>query len=194
MNPTRSLFVLAALAFASASVLTAADPAARPAPASPADTITETINGNVISITYGRPYTKDPKTGEMRKVWGKLVPYGAVWRTGANTSTKLTISQPLEIGGTTLPAGSYSLYTDLAADGSAKLIVNKKTGQWGINRDGSTTREPAEDAAQVAMVKEPLSPQLDQFTMAVVKKSETAGIIALSWEQTKYSAPFTVKK
>src|SRR6185369_17227388 len=72
---------------------------------SPADVVTATIDGNEIKISYGRPYTKDPKTGEPRKIWGRLVPYGAVWRTGANEATVLTTTKAIVIGGFDLPAG-----------------------------------------------------------------------------------------
>ena len=99
---------------------------------SPHETITETIDGNEMKLVYGRPYSKKPGTTEVRKIWGGLVPYGKVWRTGADEATLLTTKQPIEIGGYSLPAGTYSLFTVPDEDGTAKLIINKKTGQWGI--------------------------------------------------------------
>ena len=78
---------------------------------SPHETITATIDGDEVKLVYGRPYTKDPKNGEMRKIWGGLVPYGKVWRTGADEATLLTTATPIEIGGTSLAAGTYSLFT-----------------------------------------------------------------------------------
>src|SRR5256885_1229582 len=90
---------------------------------SPHETITGDIDGATVTIVYGRPYTKDPKTGAPRKIWGELVPFGKVWRTGADEATLLTTTQPLDIGGTSVPAGTYSLYTQPEANGSAKLII-----------------------------------------------------------------------
>ena len=72
---------------------------------SPHETISETINGNKITITYGRPYTRKGNTGEVRKIWGALVPWGKVWRTGADQATTLTTEQPLVFGDTTIEKG-----------------------------------------------------------------------------------------
>ena len=99
---------------------------------SPHETITATIDGDEMKLVYGRPYTKKPGTTEVRKIWGGLVPYGKVWRTGADEATLLTTAQPIEIGGYSLAAGTYSLFTVPYEDGTAKLVINKKTGQWGI--------------------------------------------------------------
>src|SRR5438132_14140300 len=93
---------------------------------SPHDTISSVIDGNRVTIVYGRPYTKDPKTGAPRKIWGGLVPFGKVWRTGADEATLLITQQPITMGDTTIPAGAYTLYTLPNEDGSAKLIVNKQ--------------------------------------------------------------------
>jgi hypothetical protein len=121
----RSLLILS-LALVAASFVLADD---KPR-VSPHETVTADIDVNTVTIVYGRPYTKDPKTGAPRKVWGQLVPFGKVWRTGADEATLLTTKQSLDIGGTRVPAGTYSLYTLPEASG-AKLIVNKQTGQWG---------------------------------------------------------------
>src|SRR5690242_794256 len=99
---------------------------------SPHETVSAVIDGTRVTVTYGRPYTKDPKTGEARKIWGGLVPFGKVWRTGADEATTLIAQKPITIGGTAVPAGAYTLFTLPAEDGSAKLIVNKQVGQWGI--------------------------------------------------------------
>ena len=69
------------------------------------------IDGDFLSIVYSRPYTKNPQTGEVRKIWGGLVPYGQVWRTGANEATLFFTQKPIVMGGTTIPAGGYTLYT-----------------------------------------------------------------------------------
>src|SRR5258708_4678002 len=88
---------------------------------SPHETISTVVDGNRVTIVYGRPYTKDPKTGESRKIWGGLVPYGKVWRTGADEATLLITQQPIVLGETTIPAGSYTLFTLPEESGAAKL-------------------------------------------------------------------------
>jgi hypothetical protein len=116
------------------------------------------------------------------------VPFGQVWRTGANEATVLTTDKPLAFGATTIPAGSFSLWTLPAADGTAKLIFNKQTGQWGTKHDAS------QDFAQVDLKKGQLEKQVDQFTMAIEKTSSGGGVIKLIWENTDYSAVFSVAK
>ena len=159
---------------------------------SPHETITATIDGNEMKVVYGRPYTKDPKSGEVRKIWGGLVPYGKVWRTGADEATLLTTAAPIEIGGTSLAAGTYSLFTVPAEDGTAKLIINKKTGQWGIpyNEDA----EKANELARIDLKKSDSRQEVDQFTMAIEPQAGGGGELKMMWETTQYSVPFTVKK
>jgi Protein of unknown function (DUF2911) len=159
---------------------------------SPHDTITADIDGNSLKLVYGRPYTKDPKTGEPRQIFGKLVPYGKVWRTGADEATLLTTAQPLVMGDTTVPAGTYSLFTVPMEEGTSKLVINKRTGQWGVpyNEKNEATNE----LARVDMKKAALDKPVDQFTMAIEKNPSGGGVIKMMWENTQFSVPFTVKK
>ena len=151
---------------------------------SPHETTSAVVNGDRVTIVYGRPYTKNPHTGEARKIWGGLVPYGEVWRTGADEATLLITQKPIVIGGATVPAGAYSLYTLPAEDGPAKLIINKEIGQWGTHYDKS------QDLARVDLKKETLEKPVDQFTMAVTRNGE----LKMMWENTQYSVPITVQK
>jgi len=162
--------------------------AAQPQRVSPQETVTATIDGDELKIVYSRPYTKDPKTGEPRQVWGKLVPYGKVWRTGANEATLFTTTLPIKLGGTSVPAGTYSLFTLPAEDGTAKLIINKQTGQWGTRYDQK------QDLARVDLKKETLEKAVDQFTMAIEPNPAGGGAIQMRWETTQYSVAFTVEK
>ena len=155
---------------------------------SPHETISSVIDGNRVTIVYGRPYTKNPRTGEERKIWGGLVPYGKVWRTGADEATTLITQKPIMLGETAVPAGTYTLYTLPAEDGSAKLIINRQVGQWG------TQYNEKEDLARVDLKKETLDKPVDQFTMAIEKNSAGGGVLKMSWENTAYSIPFTVQK
>jgi Protein of unknown function (DUF2911) len=158
---------------------------------SPHETITATIDGDEIKLVYGRPYTTKPGTTEARKIWGALVPYGKVWRTGADEATLLTTAQPIELGGYSLAPGTYSLFTVPYEDGAAKLVINKKTGQWGIpyNEDS----EKANELARVDLKKSTLEKTVDQFTMAIEPEAG-GGLLKMAWENTQYSIPFTVKK
>jgi Protein of unknown function (DUF2911) len=158
---------------------------------SPHETITATIDGDEIKLVYGRPYTTKPGTTEARKIWGALVPYGKVWRTGADEATLLTTAQPIELGGYSLAPGTYSLFTVPYEDGAAKLVINKKTGQWGIpyNEDS----EKANELARVDLKKSTLDKTVDQFTMAIEPEAG-GGLLKMAWENTQYSIPFTVKK
>lgn len=155
---------------------------------SPHETISTNFEGSRVIVVYGRPYTKDPKTGENRKVWGKLVPYGKVWRTGADEATLLITQKPLVIGKTNVPAGAYTLFTLPAEDGSAKLIINKQIGQWGLSYDEK------QDLARVDLKKDALDAPVDQFTMAIEKNPSGGGTLKMMWENTQYSVPFTVEK
>jgi hypothetical protein len=159
---------------------------------SPHETITTTIDGDEIKLVYGRPYAKKPGTEEVRKIWGGLVPYDKVWRTGADEATLLTTKEPIVIGSLTLEPGTYSLFTFPATDGSAKLIVNKKTGQWGIPYDEK--KEAANELARVDLKKDTLGENVAQFTMAIDKGPSGGGVLKMMWETTQYSVPFTVKK
>ncbi len=202
MHLLRSTLLLAVAALIGHAAL--AEPQAQPTPApagaqqvrpapgrrSPHDTISTVIGdrrtGNRVTIVYGRPYTKDPRTGEQRKIWGTLVPYGKVWRTGADEATLFITQKPVMFGQVTIPAGAYTLFTIPAEDGSAKLIFNKQLGQWGLQYDEK------QDLARVDLKKEALDPPVDQFTMAVVNNPDGTGTVKLMWENTQYSAAFTV--
>ena len=76
---------------------------------SPHETTSAVIDNNRVTIIYGRPFTKHPKTGEVRKIWGGLVPYGKAWRMGSDEATTLITQQPIVLGGTEIPAGAYTL-------------------------------------------------------------------------------------
>jgi hypothetical protein len=155
---------------------------------SPHDTTNATIDGDEIKIVYGRPYTKDPKTGEKRRIWGGLIPFDKVWRLGADEATLFTTKQPLELGGKSIPAGSYTLFMLPHDEKSATLIVNKQTGQWGTKYDEK------QDVARVNMKGEPASSAADQLANAIDSNPSGGGTIKVTWETTQYSVDFTVQK
>lgn len=153
----------------------------RQAALSPRDTTRATIGGAQILVDYGRP------TARGRRVWGANgVLNDSIWRTGANAATQLRTSAPLVIGGRTVPAGTYTLWT-LAIPGRYQLIINRQTGQWG------TVYDPAQDLMRVPLQSRPLSPALDRFTIVVEPTGGATGVIRLQWDNTELSVPFTVQ-
>jgi hypothetical protein len=154
---------------------------------SPHETTSAVIDGNRVTLVYGRPYSKDPKSGEIRKIWGTLVPYGKAWRIGADEATLLITQKPIEFGDTTIPAGAYTLYMIPEEDGG-KLVFSKSLGAWGVPVDEK------HDLARVDLKKEPLEKPNEQLAMSVEKNPGGGGVIKIMWEGTQYSAPFTVKK
>ncbi len=158
---------------------------------SPHETTSTQIGEGRVTLVYGRPYSKNPKGDDLRKIWGGVVPFGEVWRTGADEATLFVTEQALDFGGTTVPAGAYTLYTLPMADGSAKLIFSKAVGQWGTNYS------EGKDLARVDLKKSATDKQVDQFTMGFDRngdgKTATGGALKMMWENVQYSAPFTVK-
>jgi len=155
---------------------------------SPHETVSAVIDGNRVTVTYGRPYTKNPRTGEVRKIWGGLVPYGKPWRMGADEATLLITQKPIELGGKTIPAGAFTLYMMPEENGTSQLAFSTNIGGWGIPVDQS------HDLARVDLKKEALDKPVDQFTVAIAKTSAGGGELKLMWEDTQFSVPFTVQK
>ena len=191
MNKIKLALLLTTLALTSTPLLAQPKRAASTGGNSPHETTSTVIGdrrtGCRVTITYGRPFTKDPKTGEDRKIWGGLVPYGKAWRMGADEATTFITQQALAFGETTLPAGAYTLYLVPEETGVTKLAFSSKLGGWGVPVDES------HDIARVDAKKETLEKAVDQFTIAI-GKDEAGGVLKLSWETTQFSIPFTVKK
>ena len=147
-----------------------------------------TLGGHKITIDYSRPKMADPKSGQPRKIFGGLVPYGEVWRTGANEATSLKTDTDLDIGGKTVPTGSYTLFT-LPTQDKWTLIISKKTGEWGIPYPGE-----GEDLARVPMKGGKVDKIVDPFTISFDKKSESEAILHIAWESTDEWVPVKLKK
>lgn len=141
-------------------------------PASPPGTATLTFaDGNTVTIDYSRPSMRN------RKIFGGLVPYDQVWRTGANAATSLKTSVDLNIGGTTVPKGSYTIYS-LPGASNWQLIVNKQTGQWG------TEYNQGQDLARIPMKVAQRSSGLELFTISFDKTGGDSATLKLEWENT----------
>ncbi|MEO8172528.1 MAG: DUF2911 domain-containing protein [Sediminibacterium sp.] len=142
---------------------------------------TGTINGANVSIKYGSPTVKG------REIYGtKLVPYGGqVWRAGANSATVIETDKDLMVEGKKLPAGKYSIYA-IANPDEWVIVFNSKTGQWGINRDQTTTLDPTLDVIRVN-VKPRKSASMNE---ALVYKIDNNGFV-LAWENME--VPVSIK-
>jgi hypothetical protein len=160
---------------------------------SPHETISTVIGdrktGNRITITYGRPYTADPKTGQARKIWGELFPWDKAYRLGADEATLLITQKPLIFGATTIPAGAYTLYQVPSETGASKLAFSTALGKWGIPVDET------HDVARVDLKKTTLDQPVDQLTIGIQNDKETGGgVLTIRWETTEFSVLFTVGK
>jgi hypothetical protein len=182
MKTLKSILLIAAIIIAALPAM------AQQKRVSPHETLSAVIDGNRVTVVYGRPYTKDPKSGEARKIWGGLVPYGQVWRTGADEATLFITQKAIMLGDTAVPAGVYTLYTLPQEDGTAKLIVNKEVGQWGTQYDAS------QDLARVDLKKDALDKTVDQLTIGVSKNKAGGGLLKISWENNQFSVPITAQK
>ncbi|HEV2329440.1 MAG TPA: DUF2911 domain-containing protein [Verrucomicrobiae bacterium] len=154
---------------------------------SPHETFSARLSGGRVTVTYGRPYTIKPGTTEARKIWGGLVPYGEPWRLGADEATLLVTQKPLVFGDRTIPAGAYTLYMVPQKNGPSQLAFSSALGGWGIPVDTD------HDIARVDLTKKALDAPVNQFTMAISRESG-GGVLKLSWENTEFSAPFTIQK
>ena len=146
---------------------------------SPADTVRGMIGGANIAVAYSRP----AKRG--RVIFGNLVPWNQVWRTGANAATMFTTDKDLVFGNTVIPAGKYTLWT-LPTPSGAQLIFNSQTGQWGTDYNSD------KDFARVALSSRQVSPPVEQFVIGVAPQG-SGGLLRFAWDDREYSIPFTVK-
>lgn len=160
------------------SILCAASLAAQnKKPASPHETVSADLGGHKVTIAYGRPYMKG------RKIVGGLVPYGQVWRTGADEATKLTTDADLQIGSLTVPKGSYALFT-LPSENGWKLIVNKTANQWGAFK-----YDQAQDLGRTDMTVGKTSAPVEQFTISLDKTDADSATLKMTWENTEAAVP-----
>lgn len=148
--------------------------------ASPEVTVEYKRNGTEISVFYCRPSKKG------RTIFGDLVPYGEVWRTGANEATTFTTNKDLIISGKTLPAGKYTLWTIPQKD-KWSVIFNSKMYDWGVSFGGVASREAAADVLQVEVPVEALGAVQEQFQISF---DAVTPAMVLAWDKTKVTVPF----
>jgi hypothetical protein len=144
------------------------------------DTARVIIGKAELLVDYGRPLQRG------RQLLGEVIPYGRVWRTGANAATQLTTSAPITIGGLALAAGTYSLWTLPRADG-VELIVNAQNGQWG------TQYGPARDVGRVRMQADTTSEPMEKFEIAVASTAPNAGTLTMRWGSFRWTVPIVTR-
>jgi hypothetical protein len=166
LRPTLSL--LATLVILGASAC-AQDKASRPSPPATAECV---LSGAKLTVNYGSPRVKG------RKIFGELVPYGKVWRAGANEATAFVTDADLTVGGTPVPAGSYTLFVIPDAD-KWTLIISKTTGEWGTNYSG-----PSADLARIDMKTSKLPSVVENFTISFDQAGSGCNM-KMAWETTQ---------
>jgi hypothetical protein len=147
---------------------------------SPSSTITQEFSTSKIEISYSRPSMRG------RKVFGDLVPFGSVWRTGANAATKITFGEDVQIGGRTIKPGTYSLYTVPGAT-EFEVIINSATGSW---IPGGFPK--SEDVVRLTVPVKTLDRDVETFTLQFSNISYSACTIDIMWERTMVSVPVLV--
>jgi DUF2911 family protein len=170
-----SLFAVAM--FASAQMNMSDDKSKRPSP--PASAACKFSDGKTIKIDYSSPRAKG------RKIFGEasekaLVPYGQIWRTGANDATTFVTDTNVTVGGKAVPAGSYTIFTEPKVD-AWSLVISKKTGEWGTDYPGEK-----EDLVRVPMTVSKTSAPVENFTIAFDQAGSKC-TLRIEWENTRAS-------
>ena len=177
----KRIALLALFAFLTATITFAQmgdDKSKRPSP--PASASCDLGGGKTVKTDYSSPRMKG------RKIYGGLVPYGQVWRTGANEATTFVTSSDITVGGTNVPAGSYTIFTVPNAN-KWSLVISKKTGEWGTDYPG-----PGEDLARIDMKVSKLPSPMENFTISY-EKSGNGCTMNLDWENTRASVDLKAK-
>ena len=144
------------------------------------DTVRARIGGASFTVDYSRPLARG------RVLLGGVIPYGRVWRTGANAATQFTTSAPITLAGIAVPAGTYTLWTIPRASG-VELIVNRQTGQWG------TGYGAAHDLGRAPMTTGTLAAPVEPFTISIEPAGSRRGTLAMAWGTFRWTAPIEVR-
>jgi hypothetical protein len=155
-------------------------------PLSPRDSVSTRVGDAAITIRYARP----SKRG--RVIFGDIVPWDTVWRTGANDATVLTTDRDLVIGGTAVPAGSYTLFT-LPTRSHTRLIINRETMRDGEPLAG-TDYDASKDFARIPMTTTTLAAPVQQFTIELTPRGAREGVLRLAWDRREMTVPIQVRR
>lgn len=150
---------------------------------SPEEETVFNYSGLTIEVAYNRPFKKG------REIFGNLVPFDVVWRTGANEATTFETNKNLVIEGKILPAGKYSLWT-IPGEDVWSIVFNSEYGQWGINSKGEANRDPQRDVLSIEVRPVEQDQVMEQFTIAFEQVGAEAEMV-LMWDKTVVAVPFT---
>ena len=164
--------LIATLAIAGIPLRAQQDKASRPSPPAKAEC---KIDGKTVTVDYSSPRAKS------RKIFGGLVPYGQIWRAGANEATTFVTTGDINVGGKTVPAGKYTIFA-IPGEDKWTLVISKKTGEWGTAYPG-----PDNDLARIDMKVSKTSAPVENFTIAFDQKGSTC-TLRMEWENTSASA------
>lgn len=153
---------------------------------SPEDIVLYEEDSLELEVFYNRPYKKE------RVIFGELVPYGEVWRTGANEATTFTTNKDLLVDGSYLPAGKYTLWT-IPGEDTWKVIFNSKMYPWGIDSDKKAYREPEFDVLVLEVAVQNMNEVMEQFSIYFERANDLV-IMNLAWDQTKVTLPLQTAK
>ncbi|WJJ95158.1 DUF2911 domain-containing protein [Algibacter luteus] len=148
---------------------------------SPKDTVEFKLNDLKLEVFYNRPSKKD------REIFGALVPYNQVWRTGANEATTFETNKPLEIKGVNIPAGKYTLWT-VPKDSTWTVIFNSKQYSWGVNAQMQPMWDPNYDVLNIEVPVEKLDNTVEQFTIAFDNSTDKL-YLTMAWDDVKVAVP-----
>jgi hypothetical protein len=143
---------------------------------SPIDKVVYKDGDFEVEVRYCRPFKKD------REVFGALVPYGEVWRTGANEATEIHFSQDVLFGGARVPKGIYSLWT-VPGEKIWKVILNSEVGQWGVEFNGRANKSDENDVVEIDVSAIKSKEVFEQFTISFEEMGDEVHLV-LMWDQT----------
>lgn len=148
---------------------------------SPYDSTAFSLGGARALVCYGRPAVNN------RTIFGSLVPYGRVWRTGANEPTTIHLPVAASIAGIQVEPGSYSLYT-IPGQSEWTVIVNRSTSQWGIESQYNEAVQ-AQDVGRATVPSEQMQSPVERFTIRAEPRGGNAADLVLEWERTRVRIP-----
>ena len=155
------------------------DPEKLQRPSPPGCSDVKFADGALIVVRYSRPKLRDPRTGRIREVFGSTVPWGEIWRAGANEATSLTSNTNLTIANKPVPAGAYTIYLIPEHRKPWTLIINRTTGQWGLPYPGNSS-----DVARIQMDTALQRNGVDQLTIEFAPGNDST-ILTVAWENWK---------
>lgn len=153
---------------------------------SPLDSLSFAANGQTVKICYGRPSLRG-----RTMIGGEAVPFGKVWRTGANETTKFIATAPVMVGSLEVPAGMYALYS-VPGETEWQVIVNRSHEQWG--QEGSYTAEvQAQEVGRIPATVETLAEPVETFTIRAEPQADGSAHLILEWQRTRIRVPVTAQ-